>query len=300
MTDKQKTAKALIHVFSDHILTQNLYDLTVSSGRVKNRIYKIVKIMYKDLNIKKFPTRGKLLDIANKVVLKKEEELKKEKYYHMEERIHENEIRKGSIAKSQASAYRLAQFMNNIPEWKKERGKKDFCYVDIGAGEGTKTLDMRTKLGIAKKDTHCLDLIDTSFRLNQESDACIYEFYDGKKMPFKANYANLVTIILAIHHVTNINVFFKELSRITRPGGIVVVREHDVNDNILDSMLRVLHFMHDVSNKTTSKETKNYVESYYNMNELVKIFEKYNFKLLSNLDFRTKTGAYFIAFQKNK
>ena len=175
MTDKQKTAKALIHVFSDHILTQNLYDLTVSSGRVKNRIFKIVKSMYKDLNKKNFPTRGKLLDIANKVVLKKEEELKKEKYFHMEERIHENEIHKGNIAKSQASAYRLAQFMNNIPEWKKERGKKDFCYVDIGAGEGTKTLDMRTKLGIAKKDTHCLDLIDTSFILDQESDACIYE-----------------------------------------------------------------------------------------------------------------------------
>ena len=34
------------------------------------------------------------------------------------------------------------------------------------------------------------------------------------------------------------------------------------------------------------------------MNQLIKLFEKYDFKLLANLDFRTKTGAYFIAFQK--
>ena len=299
MTDKQKTANALKYIFSNYILTQNLYDLTVSSGRIKSRIFKIVKSLSKDLSNKKnLPSRGKLLDQANAIVLSKEKELKKEKYYHIEERIHEEAIKKGNIAKSQASAYRLAQFINNIQEWKKEKSKKIFCYIDIGAGEGTKTLDMRTKLGIPKKDTYCLDLVDTSFILNQERDACIYEFYDGKNMPFKDNQANLVTIILAIHHVTKIDTFFKELSRITKKGGVVVVREHDVNDENLDAMLRALHFLHDVSNKTTSQETKNYVESYLNMNQLVKLFNKYNFKLLANLDFRTKTGAYFIAFQK--
>ena len=45
MTDKQKTANALKYIFSNYILTQNLYDLTVSSGRIKSRIFKKRKIL---------------------------------------------------------------------------------------------------------------------------------------------------------------------------------------------------------------------------------------------------------------
>ena len=63
--------------------------------------------------------------------------------------------------------------------------KKEFFYLDIGAGEGTKILDMRTKLGIKREDTYCLDLVDTSFIVNQERDACTYEFYDGKNAILK-------------------------------------------------------------------------------------------------------------------
>lgn len=299
MSEKTKTGRALIDIFSNHILTQNLYDLTVSGGRIKNRVFKIVKKLVKRIDEKNIPSRGKLLDKANKSIIDQENELKKSKYFYIEEREHESNIKKGNIAKSQASAFRLSQFINNIPEWKKNANKKRFFYLDIGAGEGTKTLDMRKKLGIKREDTYCLDLVDTSFIVNQERDACTYEFYDGKKMPFKDNQANLITIILAIHHVKNIDLFFKELSRITKKGGIIVVREHDVNDEILESMLRSLHFMHDVSNKVTGKDSKTYIESYYSMNQLIKLFEKYDFKLLANLDFRTKTGAYFIAFQKN-
>ena len=44
-------------------------------------------------------------------------------------------------------------------------------------------------------------------------------FMMEKKMPFKDNQANLVTIILAIHHVKNIDLFFKDLSRITKKVG---------------------------------------------------------------------------------
>ena len=115
----------------------------------------------------------------------------------------------------------------------------------------------------------------------------------------KAVVLTLQCSLRLIGKVNSQDLFFKELSRITKKGGIIVVREHDVNDEILESMLRSLHFMHDVSNKVTGKDSKTYIESYYSMNQLIKLFEKYDFKLLANLDFRTKTGAYFIAFQKN-
>ena len=54
---------------------------------------------------------------------------------------------------------------------------------------------------------------------------------------------NLITCLVTLHHITNINNILKELARIIQPNGYLLIREHDckLERSILT---KYLHFIH--------------------------------------------------------
>lgn len=66
-------------------------------------------------------------------------------------------------------------------------------------------------------------------KAQQRNPNCAYQLYDGKHLPFTDGAFDLVTTICVLHHVPPPQwaPFISELVRVARPGGVVVVIEHN-------------------------------------------------------------------------
>ena len=173
--------------------------------------------------------------------------------------------------------------------------KRDYYYLDIGAGTGYKTKLLRTSLDIKLENTFCLDLQSDNFETNIEKEACNFVYYDGNKMPFKDNSFNLITIFLVIHHVKNLDIFFREIYRILQKKGFLIIREHDINNKHDDNNMKLLHLIYNIMKK---KKIENYIEEVYlSKKELLRKLN--NFRLIKYSKENHFTKSRYYLFIKN-
>ena len=119
----------------------------------------------------------------------------------------------------------LEWILDNLPN-----GKKQVItgpYLDIGCGDGSITESVYNNL-IDKNDSptndmqvYCLEHGDEkpgfSKIVNRETDI--------KKL--KSNYFNTISALMSFHHIPTIETIMEEIGRISKPGSIFILREHD-------------------------------------------------------------------------
>ena len=102
----------------------------------------------------------------------------------------------------------------------------DVRVLDVGCGIGT--LDQ-----ILIEEVSSLDGVDTSgesiLRAKQGIEQATFQHYDGEILPYEDNRFDLVFTVCVIHHVkqTQWQSFVSEMARVSCPGGIVVIVEHN-------------------------------------------------------------------------
>ena len=66
-------------------------------------------------------------------------------------------------------------------------------------------------------------------RAREANPSASYECYDGRRLPFEAGSFDLAFAICVLHHVERLerSAFAAEVARVTRPGGIVAILEHN-------------------------------------------------------------------------
>lgn len=77
----------------------------------------------------------------------------------------------------------------------------------------------------------------------------IIRVYDGKKIGFDENTFDLVTCLQVLHHVKdleNVRVLIDEMIRVTKPGGLIVIKEHDIINTLTRIFVDIEHQIYDV------------------------------------------------------
>ncbi len=116
---------------------------------------------------------------------------------------------------------------------KMQRGTIDINkYLDVGCGNGKFAITMGELLNLKKDDIYGVDLDNFSEQKDwgraKFSDKFIFkELQYNKPYPFEDNYFDLITIKMVLHHVTNFDFTLKELVRIMKINGSLIVVEHD-------------------------------------------------------------------------
>lgn len=105
-------------------------------------------------------------------------------------------------------------------------------YLDVGCGNGKFAITMGELLNLKKDDIYGVDLDNFSEQKDWGRDKFTNKFifkelqFD-KPYPFEDNYFDLITIKMVLHHVTNLDFTLKELVRIMKINGSLIVVEHD-------------------------------------------------------------------------
>jgi SAM-dependent methyltransferase len=106
--------------------------------------------------------------------------------------------------------------------------------LDVGCGVGSLHPLLRGIVGSLSGIDVSSDCIVQARTENRDGD---YRAFDGSHFPFEDSSFDLVTAICVLHHIdptTRVS-FVKEMRRVTRPGGLICIIEH----NPLNPMTRL-------------------------------------------------------------
>jgi SAM-dependent methyltransferase len=83
----------------------------------------------------------------------------------------------------------------------------------------------------------------------------------NKPLPFEDSSFAVVTCLMCLHHVDDQPLMLRELFRVLKPGGMLVIREHDLDDNGMFPVIDIMHGMYDLVWSNPS-QNPNFIQEY--------------------------------------
>jgi ubiquinone/menaquinone biosynthesis C-methylase UbiE len=168
--------------------------------------------------------------------------------------------------------------------------QKDIKYLDIGCGNGNKTLLISKAFNIPKKNVYGTDVPSWGpYQKKQlekfEKNHFQYINPENGKLKFKDNTFNFISVILTLHHIPNLSNTLNEIKRILKPNGILMIIEHDALTKYDHLLIEIQHMLYGYIYDKFNPNWKNYIEHritnrYMNIMEWRYLFEEYKFKYL--------------------
>ncbi|CAF1048098.1 unnamed protein product [Adineta ricciae] len=112
-------------------------------------------------------------------------------------------------------------------------------YFDLGCGDGMITSAIGEYLHLNKENILGGDV----FKGQLDKISFVQIDANQSKIDLPNNRVDLVTSFVTFHHISEIDKTVKEIGRILRPGGYLILREHDC-DNSRSLPTKYLHFVH--------------------------------------------------------
>lgn len=165
-----------------------------------------------------------------------------------------------------------------------DKSSKKLKYIDIGCGSGNKTYKISKKIGLLNKNTYGADIEKWGpYKQDKLNHKFNFVKIKGNKINTGTDYYDLATCILMLHHVNDLDDFLKEIKRILKPGGILIMIEHNIYDDYDHLILDMLHMFYGclVDRNKTYIEKPNY-SNYFNWLEWQFILKKNGFTQLDN------------------
>jgi ubiquinone/menaquinone biosynthesis C-methylase UbiE len=163
---------------------------------------------------------------------------------------------------------------------KKELYKQisDKLWLDFGCGDGNKTKGIQKYAKFNEKNIYTADIYEW-FKYNKNR-TLPYNFIPIKKnkpLPIKNNKFDIVSLIMVLHHVENIDNLLREMNRIVKKGGFIYLVEHDVFTDIDKMLVDIEHSLYETDQEQFKK---NYYCKCFNYLERRLLFKNYGFEFV--------------------
>lgn len=100
-------------------------------------------------------------------------------------------------------------------------------YLDIGIGFASFTINMGKLLNLSPRNIYGCDLNNHAKFKHYNPKFIFNQIYSGKNYPYSDNFFDIITIKLALHHIRNFDFTLKQITRILKNNGLLIVIEHD-------------------------------------------------------------------------
>lgn len=187
-------------------------------------------------------------------------------------------------------------------------------YLDIGCGDGKITAAIGHALGLSKADIIGADIHSWAghTHANEVSDAITFkQVADGRVaintsagcIALESGSVDLITCLMALHHMRDPIGIMREMCRILTKNGVVLIREHDSPNRLVDGMINIEHAIFEVViERLTSPDDfrKSYYGQYRTRRDWVTFFKLFGFEPLGQPISSTRgTRPFTCAFRRN-
>ena len=126
----------------------------------------------------------------------------------------------------------------------------NFLYIDFGAGDGAITKQIAGQMRLSKNQAFACDVENWYGNIHKQEyqDSISYEIIKPRgELSFKDGSVDLITCFQVLHHVDDIDFTVEQLVRKLRTGGVLVIREHDCDNDITRVLIDVEHSLFETS-----------------------------------------------------
>ena len=136
--------------------------------------------------------------------------------------------------------------------------------LDVGCAEGGITSHIGRALGLSPTNVHGCDIR----AVEKEDPDFKFTLYDGINLPYAEGTFDVVVVLMAFHHMTIQEDVMANILRVLRPGGVMIIREHDcsLDSTTFDPEIALaLDLQHALFARVTSNpvEWKTFCDDYY-------------------------------------
>jgi ubiquinone/menaquinone biosynthesis C-methylase UbiE len=184
----------------------------------------------------------------------------------------------------------------------------NLTYLDYGCGNGSKTNKFANNFKINKNNIHGTDIENwgpyTQMKIKHPFNFK-YILKNGK-IDFPDNKFDIVTCFFVLHHIETLDTTLKELKRIIKPNGILLLLDHNALTDSDRLLLDIEHLLYEIIySKNYEYLNTPFYAKYYNYMEWDYIFNKYKFDyitshfLFQNISNEIRYDNAYYAFYKN-
>lgn len=152
--------------------------------------------------------------------------------------------------------------------------EKPDSFIDIGCGEGQKTSSLASSWGLSPENAIGLDIVQH----DSLPDNISFKKMSPDALPetIQPNSQDLVTISMVLHHASAPEVLLKSAYSALKPGGYLVVRDHNATTGLAD-FLNTVHIFYDNVFEGKEECMPN-VQNYKSLEDWERIFEEQGFE----------------------
>jgi ubiquinone/menaquinone biosynthesis C-methylase UbiE len=174
----------------------------------------------------------------------------------------------------------------NIVDFLGEINDSTFKYLDFGGGDGQNAYAISTKvLNIEKKGNIFVSDIQSWFgneNVQKYKDILTYRYLKSFYLPFENETFDFITCFQVLHHIRKVELTLKELYRILKKGAILLIREHECDNEQTSLLIDIEHSLFEISGKINVDYSylEHYFAHYFTKEELYNLLIETGFKLV--------------------
>lgn len=262
----------------------------------------ILNTIYKDIILYKLSfvfnnDIPKTINKINKKINKKSEKniFKMLHKYYWKHIKYEYNIIKDIEYRTNKRKYEIIDIFKNI-DFPKNK------FLDIGCEECIMPVTFGYVLNI--KNINCVNINNwqSSYNINKNiKNNCNFQYYDGINLPFDNNSISIINCGMVLHHINpnNRNLLIKDIDRCIEKNGILIIREHNSNNNKdFNLFLDTIHRLYDSIYVKKFQWIENYDTHYFSSHQIISQITKYNFKLIKIKYYQRNDKPFIAIFRK--
>ena len=168
-------------------------------------------------------------------------------------KLRENKKIKDPSKKTQRNIKRATELYNYIQDALKKVGKiicHDYFYhLDYGGNDGGVASEFAKIMKLKNTNVYSADVENWlgNIKNNIYNNITYTMLSENQKLPYHSGSFDSVSCLQVLHHVEFIESHLRELYRILKPNGILVIKEHDcgVKDDSMKLLIDIEHMLHE-------------------------------------------------------
>jgi 2-polyprenyl-3-methyl-5-hydroxy-6-metoxy-1,4-benzoquinol methylase len=191
----------------------------------------------------------------------------------------------------------------NIP---RNYDMKQFYHLDFGGNDGSVASEISSLMNLSKEHVYSAD-IETwlgNSKPNTYQNITYNVLSENQDLPFNPNSFNSISCLQVFHHVQFLSFYLQKLYNVLKPGGVLILREHDCSNTSTQLLIDIEHVLYEYVLSDTPNENifDTYYAFYKSYKELRDMIESVGFKYItSNYNYEISinpTRYYYSVYKK--
>ena len=169
-------------------------------------------------------------------------------------------------------------------EFKKNNYKPE-SYLDFGCGDCKLVKLFGESINIKAENMYGADIESWGNYTNEKRsdiDINFVELKKNTKYDFKDNMFSVISCMMVLHHIPNLDFCLKELNRIMKMDGYLYLTEHMILNYLEKMLVDIEHSIYEIAYRNNPDYYKTYINNFYYLVEWDVILNHYGFEYVDH------------------